>query len=242
LKASGLTPFSLGANTRWPAQFWFDYLLLRTHGYDFRQRLMRGEASYDSPELQGIMAEWSRIIAQGYFNEDATELDWETAATNIFNGKAAMTLMGTWAIGHFKETEWVDDLDYGFFPFPSITPEYSEIALGPIDGVLVSQTSSPPPGIKNILTRLAQSEPQTAFNLAAGSIAPHRDVPEEAYSPLQQEIIRIIERSDLWAFNFDLATPPAKAQIGLEYLMDFLEAPTDYPQLLADWEAAVNQE
>jgi ABC-type glycerol-3-phosphate transport system substrate-binding protein len=241
LKNSGLTPFSLGAETQWPAQFWFDYLILRTHGFSFRQDLMQGKVSYDSPEVRLVMEEWRRLINLGYFNRKPEQLNWETAATDIFNGKAAMTLVGTWAIGHYQKIEWIEEEDYGFFPFPSIAPEYSRIALGPVDGVLVARTKSPPPGIKNILLRLLQEEAQTAFNLAAGSISPRRAVHVDKYSPIQQEIIRIIQESDHWAFNFDLATPPAKAKIGLDNLILFLENPDTYLQLLEEWQKSVEQ-
>src|SRR5690606_33439743 len=39
LKAAGITPFALGSKDRWPAQFWFDYLLLRTAGPEYRDKL-----------------------------------------------------------------------------------------------------------------------------------------------------------------------------------------------------------
>jgi hypothetical protein len=105
----------------------------------------------------------------------------------------------------------------------------------------VARTKSPPPGIKNILLRLLQEEAQTAFNLAAGSISPRRAVHVDKYSPIQQEIIRIIQESDHWAFNFDLATPPAKAKIGLDNLILFLENPDTYLQLLEEWQKSVEQ-
>ncbi len=42
-------PISLGASNRWPAQFWFDYLLLRTAGPEYRAKLMAGEACLHRP-------------------------------------------------------------------------------------------------------------------------------------------------------------------------------------------------
>ena len=36
LMAQGITPIALGTKARWPGQFWFDYLLLRTAGPDYR--------------------------------------------------------------------------------------------------------------------------------------------------------------------------------------------------------------
>ena len=51
-------PISLGSMNRWPAQFWFDYLLLRTAGPDYRATLMAGEAAYTDPEVVNAMTLW----------------------------------------------------------------------------------------------------------------------------------------------------------------------------------------
>jgi ABC-type glycerol-3-phosphate transport system substrate-binding protein len=55
LKAKGVTPIALGSKNRWPAQFWFDYLILRTAGPDYRAKLMEGSASYNDPEIKAAM-------------------------------------------------------------------------------------------------------------------------------------------------------------------------------------------
>ena len=41
-KDQGIPANALGAKERWPAQFWFDYLLLRTAGPQYREELMKG--------------------------------------------------------------------------------------------------------------------------------------------------------------------------------------------------------
>ena len=33
---AGVLPIALGSKDKWPAQFWFDYLILRTAGADYR--------------------------------------------------------------------------------------------------------------------------------------------------------------------------------------------------------------
>ena len=58
LKSKGITPIALGSKNRWPAQFWFDYLLLRSAGPDYRAQLMAGKASYDDPQVKQAMGMW----------------------------------------------------------------------------------------------------------------------------------------------------------------------------------------
>ena len=49
LKAAGVAPIALGSKNRWPAQFWFDYLLLRTAGPEYRAKLMAGDGLLHRP-------------------------------------------------------------------------------------------------------------------------------------------------------------------------------------------------
>ena len=57
--AAGIVPISLGSMNRWPAQFWFDYLLLRTAAPEYRAKLMAGEAMYTDPEVVRAMELWA---------------------------------------------------------------------------------------------------------------------------------------------------------------------------------------
>ena len=97
-----LRPIALGSKNRWPAQFWFDYLLLRTAGPEYRAKLMAGEATYSDPEVAEAMALWKALFDAGYFVENANADDWTDAADKVARGDAAMTLMGTWITGYWN--------------------------------------------------------------------------------------------------------------------------------------------
>ena len=51
LKQRGVVPIALGSQSKWPAQFWFDYLLLRSAPVGFRERLLAGQAAFTDPEV-----------------------------------------------------------------------------------------------------------------------------------------------------------------------------------------------
>ena len=65
LKDKGIDPIALGSKNRWPAQFWFDYLLLRTAGPDYRAKLMSGAASYTDAEVKTAMGLWKDLVDAG---------------------------------------------------------------------------------------------------------------------------------------------------------------------------------
>ena len=137
-EAQGIDPIALGSQYRWPGQFWFDYLLLRTAGPDYRAALMAGDASYEDAEVVHAMSIWQSLIDAGYFVDDANAYDWVDAADQVANGEAAVTLMGTWIGGYWKGQDLVPGEDYDFFDFPPVHPhlhiDVPQAGVGPIDG------------------------------------------------------------------------------------------------------------
>lgn len=237
LKASGVTPIALGARDKWPAQFWFDLLLLRTAPFEFRQSLTKGAARFDDPRVMAAFSRWKDLIDAGCFNTTPhpNDLAWDTGANEmVFRGEAAMTLMGTWTIGHLENREhgWTAGKDYDFFPFPIIDPDIPLAASGPIDGLVMPKRAANPAGAKAALLHMAQIDAQKAFSRGSGALAPNIQVEGGFYSDIQRRVREEIARSENFAFNFDLATPPAVANMGLDAFSEFLAFPASYPQIV----------
>lgn len=236
LKTNGVTPIALGAKDRWPAQFWFDLLLLRTAPYAFREQLMNGQARYDDPMVKAVFGRWADLIAKGYFNPDANTLSWDKGANErVYQGQAAMTLMGTWNIGYFTNEvhKWVPGQDFDFFSFPVMATSLPQVALGPIDGLVLPKKATNIEGAKEAMAFLAGVAPQQAISRGSGALAPNLQVPQDFYSDIQQRVLVEVSRSTYFAFNYDLATPPEVAELGLNAFSEFLAFPQAYPSILA---------
>jgi len=236
LNSKGKIPIALGAKNRWPAQFWFDYLLLGLKGYQFREDLLGGKISMTDPGINEVFEEWQKLIEGDAFNEGINELTWDKAADLVVKGKAGMTLMGTWTMAHFEEKNWHPQEDYGFFPFPRMTQEGEVSALGPVDGILMSRNSPLPQQALEALRLFADPIAQKSFNKGSGALVPLKEVDPSFYNPIQREILEHLEEVNHWAFNFDLAAPPTEAEIGLNRLMSFLEAPQKRVEILQKWQ------
>ena len=235
LKAKGVVPIALGARDKWPAQFWFDLLLLHTAPLEFREALMAGKASYADPKVRAVFAQWATLIERGFFNADPNALAWDSGANEmVYKGTAAMTLMGTWNIGYFGNDahKWVAGQDYDFFAFPRMTPDLPSVALRPIDGLVVPKKALNRDGAKRALAYLAGVEAQQAISRGSGALSPNTQVPRAFYSEIQQRVLTAIEQSPHFAFNYDLATPPVVAELGLAAFSEFLAFPKAYPQIL----------
>lgn len=236
LKEAGVTPLALGSREKWPAQFWFDYLLLRTAGPKYRERLMTGEASYTDTEVKNAFDLWKKLFDVGYFNKSPNQYDWAEAAQLVHSGEAAMTLMGTWVIGLFDgKLNWKQGTDYDFFRFPVMDNAVPMTALGPIDAIVIPSKGDPAKA-KQALAYFSDPGPQMEMSRGSGALSPSRAIPPSFYTPLQGRILNVIRATPNWAFNYDLATPPDVAEAGLNGFKKFVNNPGSYNDILIDLE------
>ena len=231
-KAADIPAFALGSINRWPGQFWFDMILLRTAGNDYRNQLMSGEASYTDPEVARAFGLWKELVDAGYFYPDANAYDWDEAANQVANGEAAMTLMGTWIGGLYAGNEMVAGEDFDYFSFPTIDEDTPRASLGPIDTFVVSADAANADAAKAFLVHLTNPDVQAEFALGAGNLAPSLLVDTGIYNDVVARIAGEIANDPVFAFNYDLATPPPVAEVGLSSFSEFMANPGDYEAML----------
>jgi len=242
LHDAAVTPIALGARERWPAQFWFDFMLLRTAGPDFRNRLLQGLESFTAQQVITVFKMWSDLLQEQYFNSNANALDWAEAARLVRQGKAAMTLMGTWATQVLDESpeNLIPGEGYDFFSFPSIDKTQPLVAMGPIDGIVISRASENHEFAKEVLAYFASPEAQKIMSTGSGALSPNHTIPETFYSPFKLRLKQEIDRADKWAFAFDLATKPSTADLGLDSFNELIEFPEQYLQILSDLQGEID--
>lgn len=238
-----ISPVALGSRERWPAQYWFDFLLLRTAGSDFRTRLLQEHEPFTAQQVVTVYRMWSDMLQHGYFNSDANSLDWAEATKMVKEGKAAMTLMGTWATQIFDEgpAKNVPGRDYDYFPFPVIDNDVPNVAMGPIDGIVISRASDNHKFAKEVLAYFASPEAQKIMSTGSGALAPNTTIPDSFYTPFKLRLKQKITRADLWANAFDLSTRPAIADRGLDSFNELIAFPSQYNQILADMQNEINK-
>jgi ABC-type glycerol-3-phosphate transport system substrate-binding protein len=225
LKAAGITPFALGSKEQWPAQFWFDYLLLRTAGPDYRAKLMAGQAKYTDPQVKTAFTMWKQLFDKGYFNESPNGIDWQGAADMVAKGKAAMTLNGTWITGYWDGNKVPAVKGYDMFPFPEVTPGVPQAALGPVDGWALSTAAPNKAAAEDLLKCLAGPEAQKAMALAQGALAPNKNADLSSQNAVMQKAAKEVQGAATFVFNYDLATPPEMSEPGLNMLQKFVDDP-----------------
>ena len=234
IKAAGIAPVAVGSKNRWPAQFWFDYLLLRTAGPEYRAKLMAGQAKYSDPEVVAVMKMWKDLWDKGYFVPNANAYDWTDAADQVANGKAAMTLMGTWITGYWNGNKLQPGTDYDFFPFPTITDGVPNVALGPIDGWVMSKNAKHADSARKLLSFLLNKDSQATWAVGQGALAPNKTVDSSIYNSVMKEASADVGSAEAFNFNYDLATTPPMAEGGLTMFAQFMNNPSKYMSYLSE--------
>lgn len=236
LKAAGVDPIALGSLNRWPAQFWFDYMVSYTAGADYRQKLMAGEAAYNDPEVATAMETWKGLVDAGYFVPDANAYDWTDAADQVSNGQAAMTLMGTFITGYWDGNGLVAGEDYDFFPFPVINPDLPVVTHGTVDGWAVPASAANPDGAKALLLHMLSPESQATWALGQGALAAVSNVDTSIYSSVMKKASDYLAQVQFLS-GYDLSTTPPMAEGGLNMFAQFMNDPSGYPGYLDEAEA-----
>lgn len=228
-----MTPVALGSKNRWPAQFWFDYLILRTAGPDYRAKLMDGSASYNDEEVKAAMAMWKELVDKGYFVENANADTWTDASDKVARGDAAMTLMGTWITGYWNGIGLEPGGDYDFFEFPKVADGVPNAVVGPVDGLVVSANAANPEGAEKLLNfMISDADVQAKWAGIQGALSANVNVDPSAYTPVMLHALQAVAGADAFVFNYDLSTPPPVAEVGLSMFARFMDDPSKVDAVL----------
>ncbi|WP_346048678.1 ABC transporter substrate-binding protein [Actinomadura chokoriensis] len=94
---TGKIPLSLGA--QWTADHLLESVLLGDLGTDGYNALWKKGADWSGPQVTKALQDFATI--HSYTTTEAASTDWQGAAKNVVEGKAAFTVMGDWAYGYF---------------------------------------------------------------------------------------------------------------------------------------------
>ncbi len=150
LWSNGETPLSIAGSNGFVGTLWFDYLIMRMYGPEYRQRLLNGEEDYTDPKITAVFETMRDLVERGFFVESpAVMSDFESvlalirgdAADPIVRRKAVMTLASNFALGDMPVV-FADELD--FFRFPIMDPGLAVGEVGITFGFVVPANAPNP--------------------------------------------------------------------------------------------------
>ncbi|MGI1661911.1 ABC transporter substrate-binding protein [Palleronia sp. KMU-117] len=235
-KAAGIDCITTGTKALWPGAGIFDYLSLRTNGYDWHMQLTAGEIPWTDDSVRAVFAEFAKI--QPYITENHAAIDWQDAAAILVQGKAAHYVMGNFAVGVFKEGGMTND-NLGFMVFPEITPGIARAEEAPTDTIHIPAGAQNVEDAKLFLAFMASPEAQTKWNAAVGQLPTNKNASVNADDPFLVAGFEMLSTADGGiAQFFDRDAPAEMAKVGMEGFQQFMVQPEQLDAILERLEQA----
>ncbi|GAA3639414.1 extracellular solute-binding protein [Microbacterium awajiense] len=244
IAASGVTPIILGSSLGWEPLLWFDYLVMRTAGPEFRARLMQGEESYLDPKVVEAMDLWADLLEAGAFNDNITSISWDEMTPAMADGRAAMMLMGPWAVDALTNSGLVPGQDFEAFPFPEIDPSAGPSAEGAMEGWATSGARDNAEDVYAVLDCFSSTAQATEYVQEFPVLSPNREVTLDVFSdevrPFAEGWKALTEEGSFQQ-NLELATSPQVTDVAKREFARFLANPDEAQRVLEALEQASQQ-
>ncbi|WED21263.1 ABC transporter substrate-binding protein [Vibrio sp. JC009] len=221
LKKNDVAPFTIGTKYLWTAAGWFDYINLRTNGLDFHIDLMDGKVPYTDERVKKTFKNWAELVEPGYYLENHATYSWQEAQPFMYNGQAAMYLIGNFITPNFPK-----ELDgkLGFFQFPIIDPSIPVAEDAPMDTIHIPSKAKNKEDARKFLAFVAQPEIQQLINESMKQI-PTNSKAKVMDDPFLNVGVKILAEADGTAQFYDRDTDPAMAKEGMKGFQEFMVKP-----------------
>ncbi|MBO6639846.1 MAG: carbohydrate ABC transporter substrate-binding protein [Roseitalea sp.] len=233
MKENGVTPFTIGTQFLWPAGGMFDYLNLRTNGYEVHNALTAGEIKYTDDRIRQTFANWETLLERCSFVENHATMSWQDAIAPFANGDAAMYLMGNFAVGQFKDAGLTDE-QIDFFQFPEITPGLPRAEEAPADAFFIPAKATNVENAKKFLAFVASPEVQAEWNKTIGQLPPNSSAEINTDDKFIVEGMETLSTASGLAQFYDRDAPAAMAQAGMEGFQRFMLDPSTLDEVLTE--------
>lgn len=231
LKAAGITPFTIGTKALWPTGGWFDYLNLRVNGYEFHMELTSGKVPYTDPRVKAVFEKWGELVKPGYFIANHAAIDWQDAVPQMVQGKAAMYLMGNFAVATMKDGGLKED-QIGFLQFPQITPNLPMAEEAPTDTFHIPAGAKNKEDAKKFLAYVASPEAQSKMNATLGQL-PVNNKAEKPQDAFLKQGFEMLSGAYALAQFYDRDANAEMAKAGMEGFQEFMVKPDKADAILA---------
>jgi raffinose/stachyose/melibiose transport system substrate-binding protein len=179
LKDAGITPIAVGAGDKWPAHFWYSYLMVRLGGAEVMNQIA-ADGNFSVPSVIEAGERVAELVALEPFQDGFLGAIWDAPdgeAGVMASQGAAMDLMGQWALGAFRnyagiaeEPETPLPFRIGWFPFPEVEGGAGDPTdgFGGADGFVIGRDA--PPETADFLAYITNLENQRTWALAGTGI------------------------------------------------------------------------
>lgn len=237
---SGRACFTIGTKFLWTAGGWFDYLNMRTNGFDFHMALANGEVPWTDDRVRATFANWKELIDMGAFIDNHQTYSWQEALPFMVRGDAAGYLMGNFAVAPLREAGLTDD-QLDFYQFPAIADGVELAEDAPTDTFHIPANAQNKEAAREFLRFIVSPEVQTEINngqnLGQLPVNASSSVDDDKF--LQQGFEMLSSNSPGGVAQFwDRDTDAEMASASMEGFQEFMVRPDNLDQILDRLERA----
>ncbi len=238
--ASGRACYTIGTKFLWTAAGWFDYLNMRTNGFDYHMQLLQGDASWTSDETKATFMNWKDLIDMGGFVANHQTYSWQEALPFMVNGEAAAYLMGNFAVAPLREAGLTDD-QLDFYQFPAINPNVEMAEDAPTDTFHIPANAANKEAAREFLRFAVSAEQQSIINggdaLGQLPVNAQSAVGDDKFLVKGFEMLSQNSPGGVAQF-FDRDAPAEMAKVAMEGFQEFMLKPDELDRILAKLERA----
>jgi raffinose/stachyose/melibiose transport system substrate-binding protein len=216
LKAAGITPIALGEKDKWPGHFYWVYLATRIGGREAFEKAYSRQGSFADPSFVEAGAKLKELVDLQPFQDGFLGAGYPDHQVVMANGKAAMELMGQWAIGAdsgVAEDAKAYRASLGWFPFPTVEGGAGDPsdALGGGDGFAVGK-NAPPAAIEFVRFMSSLENQMTLVKAGMAGTPVVKGSEASLDDPLLKEIQSRAAAAKYYQLYYDQYLPPAVGQ------------------------------
>jgi raffinose/stachyose/melibiose transport system substrate-binding protein len=248
-KAKGIIPISLGMNkAQWTGDFIYQYIVTRQGGLDpFRKAITReAGGTFEDPTFVEAGKKLQQMVDAGCFQDGFVGAEYASMRQLLAQGKAAMTLMGSWLPGQIatESPDFLPKMDYFRFPViaggkgvdtdivggtnaafaVSKATKYSKEAIALIKEFSSTDTAS------DVLT-IAKRLPAVKYKLDPAVV-----------DALTIRVADELNKATAVQLYYDQSSPPGLATAHLDLITGVFAKTITPEKNAADWEVAAKKE
>ena len=143
--------------------------------------------------------------------------------------------------GDLKSMGLKPGVDYDYFEFPKIDDGVPQGLVGPIDGFCMPKLAPNKTDAYEVLDELLTDPVQELYAPAKGGLSVTKTA-KPAFDVVQSKEVPMLANTPFYAFNYDLATPPPVADVGLNAFVELWDNPDDYLGILQRIQQKIEKE
>jgi multiple sugar transport system substrate-binding protein len=234
LKGQGLEPIAIGTKDLWPGAAWFDYIDLRLNGLPFHMQLMQGRVAYTDGRVRAVFGRWRELVERGCFSRNHASSSWQESQALLYEGKAAMMLIGNFIVANFPEAVR-DRME--FMAFPALREDIGRFEEAPINTLHIPAGARNKAEARRFLAFVGRPEVQEALNRRMLQLPVH----QRAAAPPDRFLTKgraLLRGADGLAQYFDRDTSEDLANVAMKGFQEFMLFPDRLEAILATIERA----